>query len=250
MKKRICILGDIHGRRIWRDILEKETPDQVVFLGDYVTSHDPQVKPSTQLRELKAILDLKESNPNNITLLRGNHDLDGLGYLWAACYPEVPEEIGKTLSKPEFRDRFLALTQWVCELPAGRYICSHAGLSRVWMEDSMGMFMDSLDWDTLNSIPPDGRFGFCPGNRWDTYGDSSTQSCTWIRPNALIHCAIPGYHQIVGHTQTWGPARKMKMDNKYDLWCCDALEWGGYLIAEIQGEDIQIIPSTIPPEED
>lgn len=32
------IVGDIHGRTIWKDILEKEQPDRVVFLGDYVST--------------------------------------------------------------------------------------------------------------------------------------------------------------------------------------------------------------------
>ena len=27
-------LGDTHGRSLWKDIVAKETPDRVVFIGD------------------------------------------------------------------------------------------------------------------------------------------------------------------------------------------------------------------------
>ena len=34
------LLGDIHGRNIWKEIIKKETPDRVVFIGDYFDSFD------------------------------------------------------------------------------------------------------------------------------------------------------------------------------------------------------------------
>ena len=36
---RIIVIGDIHGRTIWKDIVNQEF-DLCVFLGDYVDSHD------------------------------------------------------------------------------------------------------------------------------------------------------------------------------------------------------------------
>ena len=33
-------VGDVHGRRIWKNIIEKESRDKVIFLGDYVCTHD------------------------------------------------------------------------------------------------------------------------------------------------------------------------------------------------------------------
>ena len=35
----ILVLGDIHGRTIWKDIIDTENPDLIIFLGDYVTTH-------------------------------------------------------------------------------------------------------------------------------------------------------------------------------------------------------------------
>ena len=34
------VFGDIHGRTIWKDIVKKEKYDKVIFLGDYVTTHE------------------------------------------------------------------------------------------------------------------------------------------------------------------------------------------------------------------
>lgn len=31
----ILFIGDIHGRTIWKDIVEKESWEQCIFLGDY-----------------------------------------------------------------------------------------------------------------------------------------------------------------------------------------------------------------------
>lgn len=69
---RIIILPDIHGRVWWKDILDKEHYDLVVFLGDYVSTHQ-DITGEAQINNLKNILDFKESNPDKVILLRGNH---------------------------------------------------------------------------------------------------------------------------------------------------------------------------------
>lgn len=68
------ILGDIHGRPIWRDIIEKEKPDRVIFLGDYVSTHD-MISSEQQIGELEGILEYKEQNKDTVILLRGNHEI-------------------------------------------------------------------------------------------------------------------------------------------------------------------------------
>lgn len=69
------VLGDIHGRTIWKDILEKETPDRVIFLGDYVSTHKG-VSSEQQIFNLEEILNYKEENPDKVILLRGNHKIN------------------------------------------------------------------------------------------------------------------------------------------------------------------------------
>ena len=73
------VLGDIHGRECWKDIIPKENPDRIIFLGDYVSTHDG-VDSEVQINNLKEILDLKSSLQDRVILLRGNHDMQHLGY--------------------------------------------------------------------------------------------------------------------------------------------------------------------------
>lgn len=68
------VLGDIHGRLIWNDIIEKENPDKVIFLGDYVSTHE-NITAGQQLSNLEDILNYKEENPDKVILLRGNHKI-------------------------------------------------------------------------------------------------------------------------------------------------------------------------------
>ena len=108
---KILILGDIHGRTIWKDIIEKESPDKVIFLGDYVSTHD-NISSETQIANLNDILDYKEANSSKVILLRGNHDIQHLGYYWAECSGLDPK-VWQHMSESNFKERFLKLTQWV-----------------------------------------------------------------------------------------------------------------------------------------
>lgn len=71
---KILVLGDTHGRTIWKFIIDKEAPDKVVFLGDYVTTHEG-ISAGIQLNNLEDILTFKEDFPDKIILLRGNHKI-------------------------------------------------------------------------------------------------------------------------------------------------------------------------------
>lgn len=37
---KIVASSDIHGMSAWNDIIAKERPEQVISLGDYVSSHE------------------------------------------------------------------------------------------------------------------------------------------------------------------------------------------------------------------
>lgn len=71
---KILILGDIHGRLIWYDIIKHESPDITIFLGDYITSHEG-IYPEQQLANLEDILNYKEEHSDSVILLRGNHKI-------------------------------------------------------------------------------------------------------------------------------------------------------------------------------
>lgn len=74
-KERYLVIGDIHGRTIWKDIIEKENPDKIIFLGDYVSTHE-NISAAEQINNLNEILSYKEDSSDKVILLRGNHKIN------------------------------------------------------------------------------------------------------------------------------------------------------------------------------
>lgn len=73
---KIIALGDIHGRDIWKDIVKKESDaDKIVFVGDYVDTHD-NISPYKQVDNFKEIVEYKKENKDKVILLIGNHKLN------------------------------------------------------------------------------------------------------------------------------------------------------------------------------
>ena len=219
--EKILVLGDIHGRTCWADIIKKENPDKVIFLGDYVSTHE-NISEEQQCSNLEDILNYKEANPDKVILLRGNHDDQHLGYSWAECSGYF-NEVGKYMES--IKDRFLVDTQWV--YVEGNIIFSHAGISKTWFNNfAFG------DINLLNNCEPSEKFGFTPNSFYDYYGNSITQPCVWIRPQVLVTDALDGYIQVVGHT----PVKKITnlksvKDEWPEIWLCDCLP-DEYLVIE------------------
>lgn len=217
---KFLVLGDIHGRSVWKKIIAKEQPDQVIFLGDYVSSHEG-VSESDQVSNLLEILRFKAHHPETI-LLRGNHDLQHLGYDWAQCsgyFPWVAELMA------DLKEEFLANTQWIHIMD--NTVFSHAGISTKWLKQNRVSLND------INALEPTELFGFSLLDSEDIYGTSPYQPPTWIRPMTLVDVMIPDYDQVVGHTEV-ERCFNVKDSNEipHNLWLCDALENGSYLVIE------------------
>lgn len=206
------ILGDIHGRNQWQSIIEIEKPDRIIFLGDYVSTHE-QITSDQQIKNLDDILCYKEAHIDDVILLRGNHDYQHLGYNWACC-SGYDKNVNKWMY--ENKDRFLKLTQNV--FIEDNIIYSHAGVSSEWLENVAKIKYPEL----INDLEVDEKFGFWPCKLSDYYGISPTQPPTWIRPQTLQEYAIKGYTQIVGHTRP-DDIICIKSDNGDDIWLCDKM---------------------------
>ena len=220
---KILVLGDIHGMGCWEPIIEKENPDLTIFLGDYVSTHG-LITEKQQIDNLRRILEYKEENPDNVILLRGNHDMEAL-YYWAECYPATGEFVKTFMRLNE--ERFLNNTQWIYLY---KNICfSHAGISSIWMENNK---IKSLE--DINTLEPSEVFAFT-GKMSDFTGISPQQPPTWIRPWTLIDCGYKGVIHVVGHTMVQPCIRNIKeeyvkqgfskeeLDQLVDVWCCDQL---------------------------
>lgn len=247
------ILGDLHCRSVWKDIVAKEgdSSDRIIFLGDYLPPrHDVQLEdPTDACGFLYDVLDFKDKNPNKVVLLRGNHDCQVLGYSWAECYPKAHPKVEAYCRTNDVKNWFLNNTQWVYRIPNTNIVCSHAGIGNYFLDSVCKYFKSKDGWDFniydtdqlinhINEIPPCELFAF-NGGWWDTNGDSATQPCTWIRPETLINNAIEDVIQVIGHTPVSHIANLRDAIIKYDsetncpnLWCCDCLENRECLIIE------------------
>lgn len=233
------VLGDIHGRTCWYDIIGKENPDRIIFMGDYVSTHDKNVTIEQQCSNLEDILNFKERFGENCILLRGNHDMQHLGYSWAECSGYFPH-VAKWMVG--IKDRFLRLTQWV--YIQDDMVFSHAGISKDFW-DYLNLGEPTKDNILkINDIEPSALFGFTPQHLSDYYGDSTTQPLTWIRPVTLMENNI-GWKQVVGHTRMKVPGHILNYMNEKpswvtipELWCVDALPYW-YMVIEDNGKRME-----------
>lgn len=199
---RVVIIGDIHGRGVWKLIIHLEQPTEVIFLGDYFDSFD--FNGLEQIHNFKEIIRFKEENPQTkTTLLIGNHDyhyFPEIGYTGTSGYQwDLNISISHTIN--EYRN-YLQMCYKI-----DKYIFTHAGISEVFLDDVYG----KNGWD-INNIEEHindlwkykpKTFGFI-NNHFTADGDDIHQSPIWIRPKSLMKSAQnikKQYIQIVGHTQ-------------------------------------------------
>ena len=219
-------LGDTHGRSLWKDIVAKETPDRVVFIGDYFDSFD--IKSAEQQFNFKEIIEFKESNQCEVIMLIGNHDYHYYpgGEIYSGYQHGAAPSIRQLLEENKHH------LQMCYQLD--NIICSHAGIGHNWLVEQeryeSGSVVDFVN-DIWNYKPI--RFMFYG---FDQTGDSKTQTPIWIRPMSLMSgnketFLKTDYIQIVGHTQV----RKIDIEGKATggrYYFIDAIDIGQYLIYE------------------
>ena len=180
------VLGDIHGRTIWKTHIDKVQPDKVIFVGDYFDSFD--ISTAEQIHNFKDIISLKEDQLDDVILLIGNHDAHYMGinetysgYQGFAGYGII-DMLREHRNRLQFAHSF------------GPYLFTHAGVTKDWCE-LIGIDQKDIVNQINQSDIKDFRF-----QGHDPYGDSTKSSPIWVRPRSLMLNKIHGWHQIVGHT--------------------------------------------------
>ncbi len=120
------ILGDTHGNGIWKKIVEEESPDKVIFVGDYFDSFD--ISFAKQMYNFNEILDYKKSGNAEVTLLIGNHDYHYLPFVY------------ETYSGYQMHNRMIIESAFyenmnhfkICH-SIDNILISHAGVSSIWL---------------------------------------------------------------------------------------------------------------------
>ena len=150
----------------------------------------------------------------------------------------------------DVKNWFLKNTQWIYRIPFTNIVCSHAGCSTVFLDNAYKYLSKTCNqyyhgipvpytWiiDNLNILEPSELFGFTDDNTFDTNGESKCQPCTWIRPYTLLEYGVKDVIHVVGHTPTKHICNIKEectenVQNYCDVWCCDNLANGEYLIIE------------------
>lgn len=197
-------IGDIHGRSIWKEIVEQEKPDRVIFVGDYFDSFD--IPGIDQIHNFKEIIHYKKTSGIEVVLLVGNHDYHymNMGETYSGFQGgfqfDISELIHENMEHLQMAYSF------------DNFLCTHAGVSSVFMDDNFrelpfGWTCDNLV-EKLNEA-----FKFTPRifkfNGFNPYGDDETQSPIWIRLNSLRSSnkkrgkdrIKKRFIQVFGHTQ-------------------------------------------------
>ena len=239
---KLVVIGDIHGRDIWKQIIAKEhDADEFVFVGDYFDSFT--IKGPNQINNFLDIIEFKKQSTAKITLLIGNHDYH--------YYPGI-DETGtsgyQTVLAPSIKHvvgdnkQHLQLAYQV-----GDFVFSHAGLSSEWLDDTivmwdvpnLAMYLNDLFTYQPNKIAYR-SFKMVNETEWygaQGYGDETFQGPLWIRPKSLMRANYDTLRnqiiQVVGHT----PQDNIDIEGKSTggrYYFIDTLEYnqGQYLIVK------------------
>ena len=76
--KYVCI-GDIHGRTVWKEIIDNNPNSVFIFMGDYLDPYSEDITDLDAIENFKEIINFKINNPETILLI-GNHDAQYLFY--------------------------------------------------------------------------------------------------------------------------------------------------------------------------
>lgn len=203
------VIGDVHGRSLWKLIVHQENPDRVIFIGDYFDSFD--IKGVDQLNNFLDIIEYKKSSSKEVIMLIGNHDyhyFPEIGDTGTSGYQAMfSYQISPVLDAN--REHLQMAYQF------DEFLFSHAGVSSKFMDSVFGVNGWKTDTiiNDLNELfkykPKSFEFGMAVSIKklsfLDPYGDNEEQSPIWIRPHSLMAANRDTLRkqviQIVGHTQ-------------------------------------------------
>jgi hypothetical protein len=199
------VIGDIHGEIWWKDILKKEVPDEVIFIGDYFDSFHIPV--ADQIINFNEIMNIEEDyGVKKVVRLIGNHDFHYL-HNEAMCS-------GFSHSR---KDQLFYLINGCIDKLQMAYekdgvLFTHAGVTETWcvrndiQEDASSEYIANRINDMFQDKNYE-SFCFAISDRFkrysDPYGNNIYQGPLWVRPESLCRDKVSPI-QVVGHTKMPG----------------------------------------------
>ena len=221
-KKKIVVIGDVHGEPIWKDVVLQHPDAIFVFLGDYCDPYNCDLFEDDVLNNLSQIIKFKQEHSDNVILLLGNHDMqyiDDTAELCSRYMVRINNEIEELFK--ENKDSFQKIHA------EGNLLFTHAGISQNWLQTNFAN-MDKGDiLEIINNHDNAGVLHHCGKARG---GRMPYGGIFWADKNEMCN-PLNGFIQIVGHTRV--PDISLKcIDENTAIFFCDCLAMGKYLSIE------------------
>jgi len=228
--KKVIVIGDIHGRTTWKQIIEHEhDADLIVFMGDYFDSFIAEYTTDHQISNFQEICQIKRDMPGRIALLYGNHDHHYLPGITGRC---SGYQRGRAIDIGEMvRDAVKEKLVQMC-VTYENFIMTHAGITDVWFKHTFNKSLSTSSPESISSylnellLYQPREFSFSPGMYNDPYGEEVEQTPIWVRPHSLRKNMPNGMRQIVGHTEV----ESIVIES--DVILVDSLKYGNYLLID------------------
>ena len=193
------VIGDIHGRPIWKQIISNENPDRVIFMGDYFDAYYDYTA-AEQMYNFNEIIQYKLSGHADVVMLVGNHDYH---YMPGIIEQYSGYQHGARVAIEHLLYENKVYLEMAFEMMGG-FLFSHAGISQTWLDyhEYNNDEYPIVSWvNNMWKYKPN-IFGFVGR---DPYGDSEHSSPIWIRPKSLQRANYDTlrtqFIQVVGHTE-------------------------------------------------
>lgn len=193
------ILGDIHGKSIWKNIIKQnEDVERIIFIGDYFDSFD--ITTEKQINNFLDIVSFKENNKKEVVMLIGNHDhhyFKEVGFTGTSGYQHRSASIITQIIENNKHHLQIAFQ-------FDQILCTHAGVCETFLQERFGEtnINATIIVEKLNQLFEENPNAF-EFNGWEPSGDNIGQTPIWIRPKSLMSDSIhlkKSIIQVVGHT--------------------------------------------------
>ena len=203
----MLVIGDIHGSKFWKNIVNRHLDeDYIVFVGDYVDSHNAMSN-TKMLKNLLDIIKFKEKYPDKVKLLLGNHDIHyyflNSSYRGSGFNFDMMFEFNTIFKNKKhlFQVAFMY----------NNTIVSHAGVTNRLYQSVESDYKDALDlgWgdgNEHNNIADKFNFLFNISSKYLFYigdergGLDPFSGIFWAGMKELCEDYLVGYNQVIGHT--------------------------------------------------
>ena len=219
--KKYIVIGDVHGSKYWKEIISNSDYNHIVFLGDYLDPYS-NIENNDLIENFIQIIKLKIDNPNDVTLILGNHDLHYFSSHVKPC-SRYNKDIAPFVC--DIFNKHVDLFQYAFQY--NNVIFTHAGISNEWFLSFFKGNPKINIAEQLNKSTDEQMHILCQAGKYRGGDLESIGGIFWADRRELTE-PLYGYTQIVGHSRV-PEIIIQKGEHNNDIIFCDCLHKKRYL---------------------